>query len=702
MSDCKNGLFNCITPLPMDASGKMSDYEFLCWIQTNMRNLIQEVGEMEAAWKALQEWVTNYFNNLDVQQEINNKIDEMVQSGEMDEIINENLFSSLDERIASNKQDIDNLSNSAITKTSTDYVGMGQLTQEVKEALTGGSTAVVGTNAVGTNNIMNQAVTIDKLANDAIILNLTINETSRVDLNSIAGTITFSTTSATGFIFSYGSVLISTDAPVVLNFDGSASKFIMYNPQTNVFSLEDSTSDELTLVGFINNRWELGIDSKIRVFYNGYLRGTPIHINASLSNVVAINSSTGTVSFTNEAGNFIITYDSRYISVNASTISLVSGTNSLFYNSDSNVFSTSGDCYIGNIWYNEGKIFTQLIDDVTITYDGNNMVQASNGVGCANNTCVVFDYVNQTITFPAGFNITINNQKYTIANEQVIDLDVQNSWGYIVFSPYTATFRIASSGNVLMYETIVGQTFGLRNVGTFYYSQYRMITQGDVTNYNVCPSVALFGDSIPAGVGAPIPLSHILAIRGRVTVLNYAIGGTCYSVTRDEGMSTWIGQGTTDRAIKGGMPTINAFPERINSLLPTLTSEVIAIFGGTNDFGLNVPIDTFKTNVNLAIQYIYSAGKIPLIFSPVARSDRTTNTLNLTVLDYVNALEECCYNHNVKFVDLYHTTGLYPFIAQNKTKYYNDDVHPNSDGHLLLAAKFQEAIYDLRVIIGSL
>lgn len=43
MSGCNNGLPNCITPLPMDASGKMSDYEFLCWIQNTINNLINKL-----------------------------------------------------------------------------------------------------------------------------------------------------------------------------------------------------------------------------------------------------------------------------------------------------------------------------------------------------------------------------------------------------------------------------------------------------------------------------------------------------------------------------------------------------------------------------------------------------------------------------------------------------------------------------------
>ena len=43
-------------------------------------------------------------------------------------------------------------------------VTMSDLTQEVKEALTGGSVAVVGVNSVGTENIKDGAVTIKKLA----------------------------------------------------------------------------------------------------------------------------------------------------------------------------------------------------------------------------------------------------------------------------------------------------------------------------------------------------------------------------------------------------------------------------------------------------------------------------------------------------------------------------------------------------------
>lgn len=47
----------------------------------------EAVAELQNLYIQLKEYVDNYFTNLDVQQEINNKLDEMAQSGELQEII---------------------------------------------------------------------------------------------------------------------------------------------------------------------------------------------------------------------------------------------------------------------------------------------------------------------------------------------------------------------------------------------------------------------------------------------------------------------------------------------------------------------------------------------------------------------------------------------------------------------------------------
>lgn len=59
----------------------------------------ENFDELYALFIQLKEYVDNYFKNLDVQEEINNKLDEMVADGTLDNIINEQIFGELNDRI---------------------------------------------------------------------------------------------------------------------------------------------------------------------------------------------------------------------------------------------------------------------------------------------------------------------------------------------------------------------------------------------------------------------------------------------------------------------------------------------------------------------------------------------------------------------------------------------------------------------------
>ena len=52
-----------------------------------VNNNADALAEVQNLMTQLQEYVDNYFENLDVQEEINNKLDEMAESGELTEII---------------------------------------------------------------------------------------------------------------------------------------------------------------------------------------------------------------------------------------------------------------------------------------------------------------------------------------------------------------------------------------------------------------------------------------------------------------------------------------------------------------------------------------------------------------------------------------------------------------------------------------
>ena len=77
----------------------------------NSQNLLgEQVEELTNAFNELQNYVNNYFENLDVQEEINNKLDDMAESGELADIIAQFLntqvvryYESVSEMVADNE-----------------------------------------------------------------------------------------------------------------------------------------------------------------------------------------------------------------------------------------------------------------------------------------------------------------------------------------------------------------------------------------------------------------------------------------------------------------------------------------------------------------------------------------------------------------------------------------------------------------------
>lgn len=69
----------------------------------------------------LQNYINDYFENLNVQNEINTKLNEMAQDGTLANIINQEIFSEINNNIAQNTSDISELNNN-LTEIKKDYV----------------------------------------------------------------------------------------------------------------------------------------------------------------------------------------------------------------------------------------------------------------------------------------------------------------------------------------------------------------------------------------------------------------------------------------------------------------------------------------------------------------------------------------------------------------------------------------------------
>lgn len=165
----------------------LTDYGLICKVVEFLNDVIESTNESSAQveeltnlYNQLKSYVDNYFDNLDVQEEINNKLDGFAQDGTLYRLINDEIFGDINDRILAHSQEITALQedqSNNVKKDEANSVTMEMLTQSVREALTGGSTAVVGANSISGDNIQNDAVSFTKL-DSLIAANLELEYTS--------------------------------------------------------------------------------------------------------------------------------------------------------------------------------------------------------------------------------------------------------------------------------------------------------------------------------------------------------------------------------------------------------------------------------------------------------------------------------------------------------------------------------------------
>lgn len=85
----------CYHVIPLVYDDSLSYYELLCKVVYYLNSMIADNKKMIEAIEELKAYVDNYFDNLDVTQMINNKLDEMASNGTLDEIINEHIFGDI-------------------------------------------------------------------------------------------------------------------------------------------------------------------------------------------------------------------------------------------------------------------------------------------------------------------------------------------------------------------------------------------------------------------------------------------------------------------------------------------------------------------------------------------------------------------------------------------------------------------------------
>lgn len=95
------------------------EYQLLCKLYEQINKNNEKVNAMGVHVQAITEYINNYFDNLDVQDEINNKLNDMAESGELEEIIAQylNTQAVLGFNTVANMKSATNLINGGIVKT---------------------------------------------------------------------------------------------------------------------------------------------------------------------------------------------------------------------------------------------------------------------------------------------------------------------------------------------------------------------------------------------------------------------------------------------------------------------------------------------------------------------------------------------------------------------------------------------------------
>lgn len=149
-----------VIPLAFDES--MSYYECLCALYSYLKDTVvpavnnnaEALEEVQKAMVELKDYVDNYFENLDVQDEINNKLDEMVEDGTFDVI-----FAQVDAKIG----DLSSL-------TTSDKSSIVAGVNEVKSEADTNASSIGTLSNLNTTNKSNLVSAINEVRNKAVVV----------------------------------------------------------------------------------------------------------------------------------------------------------------------------------------------------------------------------------------------------------------------------------------------------------------------------------------------------------------------------------------------------------------------------------------------------------------------------------------------------------------------------------------------------
>ena len=202
-------------------------------------------------------------------------------------------------------------------------------------------------------------------------------------------------------------------------------------------------------------------------------------------------------------------------------------------------------------------------------------------------------------------------------------------------------------------------------------------------------SAVFVGDSITAGTGTTkIYYEYLKESLGLGSVTAMGVPGSCISAASDYGQNK--------------QPLINRYQN-----IPS--ADLIVIFMGANDYGHETPLGsiedkqdgTFCGALNTIVPALvakHTSSKIVFVTSlhrygfgtskilgTKFTYDNIPNGVGAALGDYVDAIKTVCAKNGVSVLDLHTECTLDPSDVEVRSEYMPDGIHPNADGHELIA-----------------
>ena len=203
--------------------------------------------------------------------------------------------------------------------------------------------------------------------------------------------------------------------------------------------------------------------------------------------------------------------------------------------------------------------------------------------------------------------------------------------------------------------------------------------------------INFLGDSITEGSGTSgkeNTFCSLISKEYNAVCRNYGIGGT--RIARQQHPRPDVDWDNMD------------FCSRVEKM--DTDADAVVVFGGTNDFGHgDAPLGKFSDRTPdtfygaLHTLYISLIEKYPgkpiIVLTPLHRLNENSakgdnKAEEAAVLKrYVDIIREVAEYYSLPVLDLWATSGLQPSVPIIKERFMPDGLHPNNEGHIILARK---------------